>query len=122
MTIIQAIGRMEGFGVQGKRATRNNNPGDLVFEPWMAEKFGAVLETIPAGIDEQPRFAYFPTANQGWSALRQLLTADYLGMTIAAAFNKYAPPIENQTNMYVLAVCEMTGLAPECVLTVENIG
>jgi hypothetical protein len=122
MTIIQAIGRMEGFGVAGSRSTRNNNPGDLDFEPWMAKQFGAVLETIPTDINETPRFARFPSADRGWAALRTLLTNDYLGMTIAAAFNKYAPPDENDTNLYTDFVCKQTGLQPEDVLTAEDIG
>lgn len=122
MTIIQAIGEMEGFGIVGSRATRNNNPGDLDLEPWMVKDFSAVLESIPAEVKENPRFAHFPSIDDGWSALRQLLTADYLGMTIAAAFNKYAPPAENQTNEYVEFVCEATGLQPEDVLTTDNIG
>jgi hypothetical protein len=121
MTIIQAIAEYEGFNEPGTRAPRNNNPGDLDLEPWMAS-FGAVLETIPPGIHEQPRFACFPTVDQGWAALRALLTTDYLGMTVAAAFDKYAPPVENDTNAYTAFVCRETGLSPEDVLTVENIG
>ena len=121
MTIIQAIAAFEGFGKQGTRATRNSNPGNINFTPWTKE-YGAVLETVPAGIKEEPRFACFPTADQGWAALRYLLTSHYLGMTIAAAFNKYAPPVENNTNAYTEFVCKETDLQPEDVLTSENIG
>jgi hypothetical protein len=122
MTIIQAIAEYEGFNEPHTRAQRNNNPGNINFAPWTAEQFGAVLETIPAGINEQPRFACFPTVDQGWSALRTLLTKDYLGMTLIAAFNKYAPPVENNTNEYAAFVARETGLQLEDVLTEENIG
>jgi hypothetical protein len=121
MTIIQAIARFEGFGVAESRATRNNNPGNINFAPWTKE-YGAVLETISAGFKEEPRFAAFPTADQGWAALRYLLTSRYLGLTVAAAFNKYAPPVENQTSQYVSFVCKETGLQPEDLLTADNIG
>jgi hypothetical protein len=112
---------MEGFGIPHSRATRNNNPGNINFAPWTKD-YGAVLETIPDGIKEEPRFAAFPSVDQGWAALRYLLTSRYMGMTVAAAFNKYAPPVENNTNAYTAFVCKETGLAPEDVLTAENIG
>jgi hypothetical protein len=121
VTIIQAIGKMEGFGVPNSRATRNCNPGNINFAPWTKD-YGAVLETIPAGIKEEARFACFQTDDQGWTALRYLLTSRYIGMTIAAAFNKYAPPVENNTNAYTSFVCEETGLQPEDILTTDNIG
>ena len=121
MTILQAIGKMEGFGLPGSRATRNNNPGNLNFVPW-TKQHGAALEEIPASIKEQPRFAAFPSADQGWAALRYLLMARYKGRTVAAAFNQYAPPGENDTNAYTAFVCKECGLQPEDVLTAENLG
>src|SRR5208282_2459864 len=58
-TFAEAIAHMEGFYIPGSRAQRNNNPGNLNLEPWMERKYGAVLETIPPGVNEAPRFARF---------------------------------------------------------------
>lgn len=113
-TVIEAIARMEGWGVAGNLPTRNNNPGDID-NGRFAQAHGA--EPGTAG-----RFAYFPTPAAGFQALRELLLAGYVSLTLEAALNKYAPPCENQTNAYIANVCEWTGLTPETVLTAENIG
>jgi hypothetical protein len=122
LTFIQAVAREEGFEIPGSRANRNCNPGDLNFAPWQ-EQFGAVLETIPAGYNEMPRFACFPTPEQGFAAMRELLTNHYLGMTVGAALNRWAPPSDdNDTSVYTANVCQWTGLTPDTVLTGDNIG
>jgi hypothetical protein len=120
LTFIEAIARQEGFEVEDSRPARNNNPGDLNFEPWQGI-FGARLET-PLG-KETARFACFPTPVQGWGAMRQLLNADYIGLTVRQALNKWAPPSDgNNVSEYEANVCEWTGMMPETVLTAENIG
>jgi hypothetical protein len=117
-TFMQAIATEEGFYVEGSRAQRNANPGNLNFEPWLAEKYGAVLETIPRGYNESPRFACFKTAVDGWSAMQYLLLADYLGLTIETAIAKWAPASDgNADPAYVAAVCQMSGLTAGTVLT-----
>ena len=123
-TLIQAIARMEGFGPPVNRATRNNNPGNLNFEPWQeSAPYHAVLETIPAGVEETARFARFPSPDAGWGAMRTLLMGSYLGMNLAAALNKWAPPSDgNNQSSYQASVCSWMGVAPEAVLTEELIG
>lgn len=113
MTLIQAIARMEGWGVAGDLPTRNNNPGDICAGQF-AEAHGAL--TAPG------RFAVFATAEEGFAALRDLLTRHYAGMTVQAALNRYAPPVENDAQTYLNNVCEWTGLTPGTILTAENIG
>ena len=114
MTLIEAIAHIEGFYavVNGKvpnRPQRNNNPGDLDFEPWMVEKYNAVLE----GGVPHPRFARFPDAETGFRALSDLLAGQhYCELTIESAVNRYAPPIENDTNGYVGYVCKEVGCLP----------
>jgi len=120
LTFMEAIGRQEGFGPPSNRATRNNNPGNINFAPWTAAKFGAVLETIPEGYDEVARFAHFPDVATGWAAMRALLTESYVGLTIAAALAKWAPPSDgNNVSAYQAGVCASTGLTPDTVLTSE---
>jgi hypothetical protein len=121
MTILLAIADYEGFNRAGSRAQRNNNPGNIEFGA-MARRFNASLEIVPCYALEFPRFAYFSDSDAGWACLRELLTNTYIGMTIAATFNKYAPPIENNTNAYAEFVCKQTGLTLDTVLTTENIG
>jgi len=114
MKIIEAIARMEGFYTIGSRSARNNNPGDIEFGKF-AKKHGA--------IGGDPRFAIFPSPNAGFAAMRALLNGkEYLGLTLSAALNKWAPSVENQTNIYIEHVCAWTDLMRDTILTAENIG
>lgn len=113
MTFMEAIARQEGFYVEGTRPNRNNNPGDIE-----AGKFSAAH----GATGSDGRFAIFPDADSGFAAMRALLTIAYLGLTVEQALNKWAPPVENQTNIYIDHVCEWTGMQPTDVLTADNIG
>ncbi len=113
MTLIEAIARMEGWGVPEAHPTRDNNPGDIC-----AGEFSRAAGA--AGADG--RFAVFPSPDAGFKALRDLLTRHYVGMTLQAAIAKYAPACENDTARYVANVCAWTGLEPSTILTTENIG
>jgi len=121
MTVLLAIATYEGFNKTGSRAQRNNNPGNIDYSA-ITKRYGAVLETVPAGFDEPARFAYFSTSELGFACLRELLTQYYKGMTLIAAFNKYAPSSENNSNAYAEFVCKETGLTFDSILTAENIG
>lgn len=114
MTIVQAIAKVEGWQATAANIpTRDNNPGDIV-----AGKFATAHKALRAA----GRFAVFATPEDGFAALSDLLKAHYAGMTLEAAVNKYAPPIENDTMHYVNMVCGFTGLTPSSILTAENIG
>lgn len=113
LTFKQAIARMEGFDVSATNLpTRNNNPGDLDKAPW---------EVVHGAVKSTGRFAHFATPEDGWNALEALLLRSYVGLTIAAAVNKYAPPIENHTNQYISLVCKWTGFLPSTILTTKLI-
>jgi hypothetical protein len=113
MNLMQAMARMEGFGVKGTRPTRNNNPGDIEYGSF-AKAHGAT------GTDG--RFAIFPDAQTGFGAMRALLTAHYSGLSLSEALNKWAPPLENNTNRYIASVMEWTGLGSGDTVTPANIG
>jgi hypothetical protein len=124
MTFVEAIARMEGFGADTYNIpTRHRNPGDISAGQW-ANCHGA----IPAAPDpKQPqgppsRYAVFPDAQTGWTALRKLLAAHYAGMTVEEAISKYAPATENHTGQYIAYVCEWTGMRPSTVLSWQNLG
>lgn len=112
-TFIDAMARQEGFYVPHSRPARNNNPGDI--------EWGKFTQAHGATHGD-PRFAVFPDATTGFNAMRALLQSAYLGLTVEQALNKWAPPVENQTNLYIAAVCKMTGMNPSDVLTTENLG
>jgi hypothetical protein len=116
MTFLEAVAAYEGFGVAGAIPTRNNNPGDLC-----AGRFTSAHGAD--GVDARaPRFAHFPDAAAGFAAMRALLRARYVGLTVRDALMTYAPPSENNTAAYIDYVCKRTGLRPGDVLTEERIG
>jgi hypothetical protein len=113
MTLLEAIARIEGFFVPNSRANRNNNPGNIQWGEFAQANGATRIEAIPPGVQEPARFAYFPTAEIGFSALHSLLSGpSYSGLTIEEAINKYAPPVENNTNGYVEYVCRAVGCQP----------
>ena len=104
MTFLEAVAREEGFFEVGSRPHRNNNPGDVEFGRF-AQAHGAT--------HGDGRFAVFPTAEAGFSAMRALFDAPaYRGLTVAQALNRWAPPGENQTNAYIANVCKWVGCKP----------
>jgi len=115
-TICQAIAKEEGFGIPGGRATRNHNPGDISWGPFARAHGATALETIPAGITEPARFAFFPDDATGFAAMKALLDLVYAGQTISQMLYHYAPPSENNTPLYIANVCDMTGLTPNTVI------
>ncbi len=87
----------------GTRAWRNNNEGNLRYGDF-AKKHGAI------GQDEQG-FAVFPSEEVGTKAKGSLLfdTSTYKKLTLQQALNRYAPPSENNTNMYYATVLKAVG-------------
>lgn len=115
MTISQAIAREEGFYLLNSRAQRNNNPGNIEVGNF-SFMFG--------GIQGDPRFAIFPSAEAGFDCLRSLLQQHYKGLTIQEAIAKWAPSNENNVVSYVRNVCAWTELQPDTIIDgyiLENI-
>jgi hypothetical protein len=115
LSIPAGIAREEGWLLTTyARCKENLNPGDLDFEPWMAA-FGGKLETVKVG--EKARFAVFPTAAQGFAALRHLCGFTlYKGATLAQLVADWAPPVENNTSAYLANVCAWTGLTAATII------
>jgi hypothetical protein len=108
MSFLQAIAREEGFYAPGTRPQRNNNPGDI--------EWGKFTKAHGATSGD-PRFAIFPTADAGFVAMRSLFqSTGYKGLTVAQALNRWAPPVENQTNAYIANVCKWTGCTADMVI------
>jgi hypothetical protein len=108
MTILEAIARMEGFYVIGSRPQRNNNPGDI--------EYGR-FSVAHGATGSDGRFAVFPSPDAGFRAMAALLSAPaYAGLTVGQALDKWAPPIENNTNAYTAFVCKAVGCTPDTPL------
>lgn len=101
------IGRMEGEDVVDilpNRPQRDNNPGDI--------EWGHFTQ-LHGATHGDPRFAVFPTADEGWAALEALLcTPVYQKLTITQLVAKYAPAVENDDNIYVQNACKWLGAKP----------
>lgn len=120
ITFCEAIAREEGFYslVPTKtRAQRNHNPGNICWGKFAQTHGATAIETIPSGLSETPRFAFFPDNQTGFNCMSSLLEAMYLGLTITAAISKWAPSSENNTPRYIANVCEWTGYTPLTILT-----
>lgn len=115
MTLCEAIAKVEGFGANAlNRPTRNNNPGDIEYGVFAMSHGATGIEATRPGMT--PRFAVFPDATVGFNAMRALLLKHYAGLTVEQAINKYAPPVENQTNNYVALVCLWAACKPSDVI------
>jgi hypothetical protein len=111
LTLIEAIAREEGFYADGpvpNRPQRNFNPGDLEWHQWM---------TFYGSQGGDPRFAIFPTAEQGFAALRHLLRLSlYRGKTIAEFVPIFAPGGENDVAQYTRNLVAWTETTPDTVI------
>lgn len=99
------------------RGVRNNNPGNIDFNPrndWVGQ-LGLELGA------SKPRFARFDSPENGIRALGKLLIA-YRGKdgmpgvggkgidTVLETINRWAPSNENDTKAYALAVAKLLGV------------
>lgn len=109
--LLQAFAREEGFYAEEmvpNRPQRNNNPLDLEWRPWM---------TVYGSTKGDPRFAIFPSADQGFAAAKHLFGFPlYRGKTISQAVGIFAPGNENNVNQYLLNVLAWCEAEPNTVI------
>ena len=90
---------------EGNWNWRNNNPGNIRNSP-SSPVAGA---SIPYGGD----FMMFPSYEAGRQAHEDLLFGPgYIDRSISGAITRWAPPSENNTQAYINAVSQATGLPP----------
>lgn len=111
----QAIGQFEGFGTPGTIATRQNNPGNLIYGPF-AQNMGAT----GAGTNN---IAIFPNSSTGFSAMDQLIQ-QYAGKgyNIQQLIGAWAPPnapgnSPQSTQNYTNFVAQQAGATPQTPLS-----
>lgn len=90
------------------RGLRNNNPGNLRVSPhpWRGK--------VTVGKKDK-KFEEFETVAYGYRALLITLRTyirKYKLTTLRAIISRWAPPTENNTEMYVIKVASETGIPP----------
>lgn len=96
------------------RSVRNSNPGNLrkSAQTWIGEVPGEDLS-----------FATFDTADNGFRALAKVLLAykRIHGLdTVSKIITRYAPSHENDTDAYIVHVCQVLGVRPNDYIDVED--
>lgn len=96
------------------RGERNNNPGNIVKSDifWRGE--------VP-GNDN--RFESFASPDEGIRAIGVIMQnyqRKYGLNTVRGLINRYAPPVENDTNSYVNAVAGSLGVSPDAALNLSD--
>lgn len=95
------------------RGLRNNNPGNI--------RLGAAWQGMsPTQTDES--FVQFVSPEYGIRALARILD-NYAARgltTVASIINTYAPPAENNTGAYVMAVADALGVDPNAQIDVTS--
>ena len=103
--IAKEIARLEGYGVKGSLAQRQNNPGNLKY----AKQIGATLGANG--------FAKFKNPQDGFNALhRQIVLDASRGHTLETFIYKYAPPKDNNTLRYIATLSTLTGIPSKAKL------
>src|SRR5690348_16721047 len=112
--ICDTIGREEGFGLIGSRATRNHNPGNL-WDGLVKGKAHRIWPYIP--IDDEG-FLILNSDYEGWQMLKHdiFIKAYVHGFNIRQAVTQFAPPKEhigrlpqNNTEQYISIICKALG-------------
>lgn len=96
------------------RGIRNNNPGNIRLSPtrWQGEVEGA-----------DDAFETFATPQDGVRAMCRILLTYYRKhgrRTTRAIIDRWAPPIENDTDAYVEAVAMKLGVRPDDEIAVDD--
>ena len=87
------------------RGIRNNNPGNIRLSPtrWAGQK----------PVQQDTAFVEFADPLHGLRALMRILLTYHLKYkrdTIESIINRFAPPVENDSGVYIRQVCKKIGL------------
>jgi len=105
------------------RGERNNNPGNINYDPANVWRGQLGLELVPEGEGYAPRFARFGAPVYGIRALAKLL-ATYIRhdhcTTLEAIIDRWAPAADrNDTASYINDVCQRTGYGADHPLAAD---
>lgn len=110
MNSVSYLGRKDLY-----RGIRNNNPGNLVLTT--ATWLGKIPKN--SNTDSNKKFEQFESMSYGVRAmLRNLVThIDKGENTIRKLITTYAPPIENDTELYIKQIAKALSLSPDQKIT-----
>lgn len=100
---------VQGEEMSLPRGIRNCNPGNIrvTKSAWQGK--------VPVDQNTDGAFEQFETMEYGLRALMKLIVnymRKYRFSTIRQIINRWAPPVENNTSVYVNAVAKRVGLSP----------
>lgn len=95
------------------RGIRNNNPGNIRH----GDKWQGLAE-----VQSDSSFCVFKSPEYGIRAICKILLNYKLKKinTVEKIINRWAPPSENDTNSYVLSVCQVIGVRPHDYIDVSE--
>ncbi|MBE8597893.1 structural protein [Xenorhabdus sp. BG5] len=102
------------------RGIDNHNPGNIDYNPvnkWLGQ--------LPHDKNIEPRFCRFKSAEYGIRALFKLLR-NYQSNpklqlhSVRQIINRYAPPIENNTERYIQFVAEKIGVSVDATISTQD--
>lgn len=104
---------------QEPRGVRNNNPGniDRTNTVWQGE------DRSPEALRREPRFCVFETPQAGFRALAKTLLTyqNKHGLrTVREIINRWAPPVENNTEAYISQVAREVGVGSREVVSLNK--
>lgn len=101
--------------IKPTRGESNNNPGNL-------ERNGTAWRGMCEG-QTDPRFISFQTPQFGIRALATVLRnyqRQHNINTVAGVIGRWAPPTENDTKSYIMAVSKEVGVKPDDVIDIND--
>lgn len=105
------------------RGIRNNNPGNIDYDPKVQWRGQLGIEIIPPGLSETPRFARFDSPENGIRAIGRTLIA-YQDLhqcrSPRALIGRWAPPNENDTDAYAADVAAALGVDVDAPVDVHQ--
>lgn len=102
------------------RAQRNNNPGNIrIGQPWQGLMPRSQMSPEQAA---ETAFCVFMTPMWGFRAMATIFHnyAKRGLVTIREIISTWAPPSENNTEAYILAVAHDCGLSPDAIFDFSN--
>ena len=109
--------------LQLTRGERNNNPGNIDYNPVNSWHGQLGLEQVPDGHTYPPRFARFDTMENGVRAVSKLLLSYYENHgcdSVRKIINRWAPPSENNFAAYVADVAQSLHVHPDGAIDVTQ--
>jgi hypothetical protein len=93
------------------RAQRNNNPGNI-------DRTNIRWLGMAADQSGDPRFIVFVDAAHGFRAMARIIHGHFGQFnTVRQIINRWAPPVENDSQAYVNDVANRMGVTPDRILT-----